>query len=60
MQNTSPTNRLVLAVLAIFNKISPVRMVSNASRCNNCGRCDVECSMGIQSVPENLRTGRIT
>lgn len=43
------------AALAIFNKISPVRIVSNASRCNNCGRCDVECSMGIQSVPKNLR-----
>jgi polyferredoxin len=43
------------ATLAIFNKISPVRTVSNASRCNNCGRCDVECSMGIQSIPENLR-----
>lgn len=43
------------ATLAIFNKISPVRIVSNANRCNNCGRCDVECSMGIQAVPENLR-----
>ncbi|MFO7584825.1 MAG: 4Fe-4S binding protein [Anaerolineales bacterium] len=43
------------ATLAIFNKISPVRIVSNASRCNNCGRCDFECSMGIQSIPENLR-----
>ncbi len=43
------------ATLAIFNKISPVRIVNNTSHCNNCGRCDVECSMGIQSVPENLR-----
>jgi polyferredoxin len=42
------------AALAIFNKISPVRLVSN-NACNNCGRCDVECSMGIQAVPENLR-----
>jgi polyferredoxin len=43
------------ATLAIFNKISPVQIMSNTSRCNNCGRCDMECSMGIQSVPENLR-----
>ncbi|MDX9993027.1 MAG: 4Fe-4S binding protein [Anaerolineales bacterium] len=43
------------AALAIFNKISPVRIVGNSERCNHCGRCDVECSMGIQAVPENLR-----
>jgi polyferredoxin len=41
------------ATLAIFNKISPVRLVSN-STCNNCGRCDIECSMGIEDVPNNL------
>jgi polyferredoxin len=41
------------ATLAIFNKISPVRLVSNAT-CNNCGRCDIECSMGIADVPNNL------
>jgi polyferredoxin len=43
------------AALAIFNKISPVRIVSSVEHCNHCGRCDVECSMGIQAVPENLR-----
>ena len=42
------------ATLAIFNKISPVRIVSNAIHCNNCGRCDIECSMGIKDVPANL------
>mgnify|MGYP001173726529 FL=1 len=42
------------ATLAIFNKISPVRIVSEAQHCNNCGRCDIECSMGIADVPNNL------
>ena len=42
------------ATLAIFNKISPVRLVTNTNRCNNCGRCDIECSMGIEDVPHNL------
>jgi polyferredoxin len=42
------------AILAIFNKISPVRLVSNLERCNNCGRCDIECSMSIADVPVNL------
>lgn len=41
------------AALALFNKVSPVRLVSNSS-CNNCGRCDIECSMGIEDVPDNL------
>lgn len=42
------------AVLAIFNKISPVRLRADFASCNRCGRCDVECSMGIQDVPDNL------
>lgn len=41
------------ATLAIFNKVSPVRLVSS-NTCNNCGRCDIECAMGIQDVPDNL------
>lgn len=41
------------ATLAIFNKISPVRLVST-SNCNNCGRCDIECSMDIEGVPTKL------
>ena len=41
------------ATLAIFNKISPVKLVSS-SACNQCGRCDIECSMGIEDVPSNL------
>ena len=42
------------AALAIFNKLSPVRIVSDSQHCNSCGRCDIECSMGIKDVPANL------
>jgi polyferredoxin len=42
------------ATLAVFNRISPVRLVSDQNHCNACGRCDIECSMGIQDVPDNL------
>jgi len=41
------------ATLAIFNKISPVKLVSS-SACNQCGRCDIECSMAIEDVPLHL------
>jgi len=44
------------ALLAIFNKIAPLRLVINHSSCTTCGRCDTECPMGIQNVPENLRS----
>ena len=42
------------ATLAIFNKISPMRLVSDNDHCNNCGRCDIECSMDIANVPRHL------
>jgi polyferredoxin len=42
------------ATLAIFNKISPVRLVMDNHHCNNCGRCDIECSMDIADVPHQL------
>ncbi len=42
------------ALLAVFNKISPVRLVAEGG-CNHCGRCDIECSMGIKDVPDNLQ-----
>ena len=42
------------AALAIFNKISPVRLVMDNHHCNNCGRCDIECSMDIADVPRHL------
>jgi polyferredoxin len=41
------------ATLAIFNKISPVGLV-NSITCNNCRRCDIECSMDIADVPNSL------
>ncbi len=44
------------AVLAIFNKIAPLRLVANQSSCTTCGRCATECPMDIQNVPENLRS----
>lgn len=42
------------ATLAVFNKISPVRLVMDNNHCNNCGRCDIECSMDIADVPHQL------
>ena len=42
------------ALLAPINKISPLRIKANSERCNACGRCDSECPMGIQDIPENL------
>lgn len=42
------------AFLALFNKISPVRLSADFQNCNHCGRCDIECSMGIQDVPNDL------
>jgi polyferredoxin len=42
------------AALAIFNRIAPLRPVVDKNHCNNCGRCDIECSMDIQDVPQNL------
>ncbi|MCI0519602.1 MAG: 4Fe-4S binding protein [Chloroflexi bacterium] len=42
------------AALAVFNKISPLRLTLGESSCNHCGRCDVECSMDIEDVPLHL------
>lgn len=42
------------ATLALFNKVSPLRLVSNYDHCNLCGRCDIECSMDIADVPHHL------
>lgn len=42
------------AVLAPLNKISPLKVVTDHNRCNQCGRCDIECSMGLEDVPDNL------
>ena len=42
------------AALAVFNKISPLRLQADFKSCNHCGRCDIECSMGIADVPDHL------
>ncbi len=42
------------AVMAPLNKISPLKVITESSRCNQCGRCDIECSMGLEDVPQNL------
>lgn len=43
------------ALLAIFNKISPLR-VHTGSTCVDCGLCGSTCGMGIQERPENIRS----
>jgi polyferredoxin len=43
------------ALLAIFNKISPLR-VHTGSVCMDCGRCGSTCGMNIQERPENIRS----
>lgn len=42
------------ATLAIFNKLSPIRLRADFDSCNHCGRCDIECSMGIADIPDHL------
>jgi polyferredoxin len=44
------------ALLAVFNKVSPLRLRAERGRCNGCSRCDSICSMGIQDIPDNLRS----
>ncbi|RLD06609.1 MAG: hypothetical protein DRI32_02280 [Chloroflexi bacterium] len=43
------------AALAIFNKIAPLRVTIDNRKCTDCGRCDTECPMGIEAIPENMR-----
>jgi len=44
------------AVLAIFNKISPLHLKVDMANCTNCGRCENECLMDIPAIPESLRS----
>ena len=44
------------AVLAPFNKISPLRLVLNQDSCTNCRRCDAACPMDIPDLTNNLRS----
>lgn len=44
------------AMLVIFNKISPLRVVIDRDRCTNCSRCEAECPVDIPGIPENIRS----
>ncbi len=44
------------AVLAIFNKVSPIHISANPEGCSNCGRCEAECPVDIPAIPENMRS----
>lgn len=44
------------AVLAPFNKISPLRLVFNQSTCPRCLSCESTCPMDIQDLTDNLRS----
>ncbi|MBU0510361.1 MAG: 4Fe-4S binding protein [Chloroflexi bacterium] len=44
------------AILAIFNKISPIHITADQHNCTNCGRCEVECPVDIPAIPENIRS----
>jgi polyferredoxin len=44
------------AVLAVFNKLSPLRVAANHERCNDCGRCDHSCPMDIPEPQDNTRS----
>jgi polyferredoxin len=41
------------AAIALFNKFAPLRIVVDQVRCNRCGRCEVECPMGVAEVHAN-------
>lgn len=44
------------ALMAVFNKISIIRLKVNQEKCNQCSRCDVECPMDIPAVSQNIRS----
>ena len=44
------------ALLDIFNRISPLRVVFDRDRCTHCGRCEAECPVDIPGIPENIRS----
>jgi len=44
------------AVLAPFNKISPLRLVLKGDHCNSCRRCDAACPMDIDDLTNHLRS----
>ncbi len=44
------------AVLAPFNKISPLRLVLNQESCPSCRLCEPTCPMDIEDLTHNLRS----
>ena len=44
------------AMLVLFNKISPLRVVIDRDRCTDCSRCEAECPVDIHGIPENIRS----
>lgn len=44
------------AVLAIFNKISPIHITVDQHNCTDCRRCEAECPVDIPAIPENTRS----
>lgn len=44
------------ALLAVSNKIAPIRIVIDKNRCTNCHICETECPVDITPIPENMRS----
>ncbi len=44
------------AVLAPFNKLSPLRLVVDKAKCSSCLRCESACPMDIVELTDNLRS----
>ena len=44
------------ALLAVSNKIAPLRIVIDQDSCTSCHRCDADCPVDIAPIPENMRS----
>ncbi len=44
------------ALLAVSNKIAPLRIVIDQDRCTSCHRCETDCPVDIAPIPENMRS----
>ena len=44
------------ALLAVSNKIAPLRIIIDQDRCTSCYRCDADCPVDIAPIPENMRS----
>jgi ferredoxin-type protein NapH len=43
------------ALLAVSNKIAPLRIVIDQDRCTSCHRCEADCPVDIAPIPEYMR-----